>query len=170
MCKGFHLPHGMWNGFYMPHGMWNAFNLAYDVCNREIGKLGVTGIWTLAPKLQAQPLTNWTTEPYWTLRYKMILSKSVMGLGISSWPREHSLRSSPRLQSLVNPFTPIPSFWLCPNYSSRESSNLEGWFQITNNRWRGAATCIRSYKSQDPKISVRETWSCIYLNRAEGVL
>ena len=49
MCKGFYLPHGMCNDFYMPHGM----------CNRERVKLGMTGIWTLAPKFQAQHLTNW---------------------------------------------------------------------------------------------------------------
>ena len=79
MCKGFYLPHGMCNAFYMPHGM----------CNGERVKLGVTGIWTLAQKLQAQHLTNWATEPHRTWRYKMTLSKSVMGLGISSWPREH---------------------------------------------------------------------------------
>ena len=39
--KGFHLPHGM--------------------CNGERVKLGVTGIWTLAPKLWAQRLTNWAS-------------------------------------------------------------------------------------------------------------
>ena len=49
MCKGFYLPHGMCNDFYMPHGM----------CNRERVKLGMTGIWTLAPKFQAEHLTNW---------------------------------------------------------------------------------------------------------------
>ena len=73
MCKGFYLPHGMCNDFYMPHGMRNGEGV----------------IWTLAKKLQTQHLTNWATEPHRIRRHKMTLSKSVMGLGISSWPREH---------------------------------------------------------------------------------